>query len=190
LLTELLHRYGYVVILLGTLVEGETILLMGGFAAHQGYLELPWVMLAAFVGSLSGDQLAFFAGRHYGPRLLERFPRLRKGVEHGRSLLLRRGTLLLLGFRFVYGIRNVTPLAAGLSEVPVARFVTLNALGAALWSVSVGSAGYAFGRGFALLVERARHFEEIALAVMALAGLAFAALRCFGRRMKRHPSAV
>jgi membrane protein DedA with SNARE-associated domain len=51
--------YGYIALFLGTFVEGETILLMAGFAAHLGYLYLPWVILVAFLGSLSGDQVFF-----------------------------------------------------------------------------------------------------------------------------------
>jgi membrane protein DedA with SNARE-associated domain len=172
-LAELLDRYGYVAVLLGTFLEGETILVMAGFAAHQGYLHLPGVMLAAFLGSLAGDQLAFFAGRLYGKRIVARYPRLEGGVKRASGLLERRGTLLLLGFRFVYGIRNLMPFTAGLSHISVARFAFLNVLGALLWSVLVGAAGYTFGGGFELVLERAKHFEEGALILMlALGGLA------------------
>jgi len=62
-LDRLIDTYGYWAILVGTLLEGETILLLGGFAAYQGYLALPWVILAAFIGAFCGDQL-FFRGMH------------------------------------------------------------------------------------------------------------------------------
>ena len=58
----LIQTYGYVAILVGTFLEGETVLVLGGLAAHQGYLQLPGVMLAAFAGTLIGDQLFFFLG--------------------------------------------------------------------------------------------------------------------------------
>jgi len=60
-LESIVDTYGYVAVLLGTFLEGETILVLGGFAAHRGYLALPWVIVAAFFGSLCGDQL-FFSG--------------------------------------------------------------------------------------------------------------------------------
>jgi membrane protein DedA with SNARE-associated domain len=190
-LVELLERYGYGAVLIGTFFEGETVLVMGGFAAHQGYLQFPGVVLAAFCGSLAGDQFAFLLGRRYG-HLLERFPRLRPGVERATRLLERRGTWLLLGFRFVYGIRNLTPLAAGLSRIPASRFFALNAVGAALWSLAIGAAGYAFGRGFSLLLERARSFEETALAGVVVLGGAVAALHWFRRfrRARAHPASA
>ena len=52
MLESFLAKYGYIAILLGTAFEGETIMIMGGFSAHRGYLELlPWVVLAGFVGN-------------------------------------------------------------------------------------------------------------------------------------------
>ena len=58
--------YGYWALLVGTFFEGETILIIGGITAHLGYLELPIVILIAFIGSFSGDQLYFFIGRMKG----------------------------------------------------------------------------------------------------------------------------
>jgi membrane protein DedA with SNARE-associated domain len=170
-LSELIERYGYAVVLIGTCLEGETILVMAGFAAHQGHLALPWVIAAAFAGSLIGDQLAFFAGRRYGDRFRTRFSGLRSGIDRARNLLDRHGTPLLIGFRFVYGVRTVTPLAAGMSGVSPKRFLLLNVLGAALWAVVVGSAGYAFGHGLELMLDRVHHVEGHVLVAMAVLGV-------------------
>lgn len=185
-LTQFLENYGYWAVLVGTFLEGETILLMAGFAAHRGYLGLPGVVLAAFAGSLAGDQLAFFVGRTYGARVLDRFQRLRPGVERAKQLMERHGTPLLLGFRFVYGIRNVTPLAAGITRVAAPRFVLLNAIGAAAWSVLVASIGYLFGQGFELVLDRARAYEEYALFAILALGL-LAALVAFVRTRRARP---
>ena len=65
LIQTLIQNYGYWAVFVGTFIEGETILLLGGFAAHRGYLALPWVIVAAFFGSLCGDQLFFFLGRKH-----------------------------------------------------------------------------------------------------------------------------
>jgi membrane protein DedA with SNARE-associated domain len=187
MLTELLDHYGYLAVLVGTVLEGETILILGGFAAHQGYLQLPWVMLAAFAGSVTGDLGWFFLGRRYGQRALARFPRLRAGVERATASLQRRETLLLLSFRFVYGIRTVTPLAAGLSSIPAARFVLLNALGATVWSVGVAGAGYVLGHGFMSLLDRARVFEEHAFVAIVLGGASWFVVHALLKRKTPRP---
>ncbi len=188
MLSELIEKYGYVVVLIGTCLEGETILVMAGFAAHQGHLALPGVIAAAFTGSLIGDQLAFFAGRRYGDKVRARFSGMRTGIDRARTLLDRHGTPLLIGFRFVYGIRTVTPLAAGMSGIAPGRFFLLNVLGAALWAVTVGAAGYAFGHGLELLLDRVHHVEGHILVAMAVIGV-IAAIVHHVRRKKRRSAA-
>ena len=83
---ELIQRFGYLAILVGTFLEGETVLLLGGFAAHRGYLDLVGVMAAAFAGSLTGDWLYFEIGRRKGMAFLKtsRMARARRSrAAHG-----------------------------------------------------------------------------------------------------------
>lgn len=74
---HLIEQFGYPFLFLGTFLEGETILVIAGFLAHRMYLRLPWVIAVAFAGSLLGDQVAFFLGRHKGRGMLDRRPKWR-----------------------------------------------------------------------------------------------------------------
>jgi membrane protein DedA with SNARE-associated domain len=69
-LPQLLSNYGYLTVFVGSLLDGETILLLAGFAARQGYLTLHWIVLPAICGGTIGDQVYFFLGRRYGGTLL------------------------------------------------------------------------------------------------------------------------
>lgn len=168
-LTQLIHVYGYLAVLIGCFLEGETILLLGGVAAEQGYLSLPGVIAAAFVGSMSGDQLFFYIGRRYGPGLIERKPRLKKASVVLQDWLVKRQTLLILGFRFLYGLRSAAPFVFGASAVGRRRFALFNAGGAAIWANALGYGGYLAGRAFAGFVERFARYELEVLAVAAVA---------------------
>ncbi|MGH8745903.1 MAG: DedA family protein, partial [Burkholderiales bacterium] len=88
-LAQLVQNWGYPVVFAGTLLEGETVLLLAGFAAQSGFLELPWVIATAAAGGLLGEQIWFFVGRRNGERLLARFPRLRPKAERMSALLSR-----------------------------------------------------------------------------------------------------
>ena len=115
-LQAFISTYGYVALFIGTFLEGETILIIAGFAAHSGYLQLPMVMLVAFVGSLLGDQMAFLVGKKYGMKMVARFPGLRPRVARMHQVMARYHKLIMVGFRFVYGMRLLTPFVLGLDH--------------------------------------------------------------------------
>ena len=70
MLESLLTTYGYPAIILGTFLEGETLMILAGVAAHLGYLSLDWVIVCGFCGTFFGDQLYFFLGRRHGKSML------------------------------------------------------------------------------------------------------------------------
>ena len=170
-LAQIVRDYGYIAILIGTFLEGETIVLIAGFLAFTGHLELPLVILAAFVGSCSGDQLYFFIGRFQGRRLLQRFPAWQERTERVFYHVHRHQNLLILSFRFFYGLRNVTPFAVGMSEVKTARFVSLNIIGAAVWATTFGLLGYTFGHAFEQVLGAVKKYELTALGLLVVLGL-------------------
>lgn len=166
----LIQKYGYLAILIGAFLEGETVVVIGGFAAHQDYLNLPYVIAAAFIGTLFGDQLFFFIGRFKGRSFLDRHPRWRLRAEKAQKLLERHQTLVIIGFRFIYGIRTVTPFVLGMSNVKTWRFVPLNVLSAIVWATAIGSAGYFFGLAIETLLDDIRRYEKIAFLFIAVVG--------------------
>jgi membrane protein DedA with SNARE-associated domain len=169
-LAQLLQRFGYPAVFIATLLEGETVMLMAGFAAHQGYLQLPLVIVSAFAGGLLGDQCLFALGRWRGPHLLARFPRLQAPAARASRLLEQHQTSIIFGIRFMYGLRTAGPLAIGMSTVPVPRFVLLNTLGAAVWATLFSVIGYAFGHGAERVLGTLRGYEKLALLGLAVVG--------------------
>jgi membrane protein DedA with SNARE-associated domain len=169
-LAQLLQRFGYLAVFLASLLEGETVMLMAGFAAHQGYLQLPLVIVVAFAGGLLGDQCLFALGRWRGPRLLARFPQLQGPADKASRLLERHETSIVFGIRFMYGLRTAGPIAIGMSNVPVPRFVLLNTLGAAVWATLFSLIGYAFGHAAERVLGTVREYEKDALIALAVLG--------------------
>jgi len=142
---DLLQTYGYWAILLGTFLEGETIVILAGILVASGQMSFEGVSACAFLGSFLSDQLMFSLGKYKGNSILGRFPKLDRKREKVSKLLQKYDTFLILGFRFVYGIRNVTPIVLGLSNIRHLRFLILNLIGALVWAVSFTASGYYFG---------------------------------------------
>jgi membrane protein DedA with SNARE-associated domain len=156
-LQELLSRWGYGVIFGGMLLEnaglplpGETITLVGGYAAGSGQLNLLGVMGAAASGAILGDNIGYWIGRRAGWPLMERLgrllrispERLEKLQEGFRS---NAGKAVLLG-RFVAVLRVLAGPMAGAVGMPYRRFLLCNSLGAVLWSGSMVSLAWLGGR--------------------------------------------
>lgn len=183
---HLIDAYGYLAILVGTFLEGETVLVLAGVAAKLGYLELHWVIVCGFAGSLIGDQLAFFLGRWRGRALLQRYPAWRRRAARAHDILERYRVPVMLGFRFLYGLRTLTPFVLGTSRVPVAQFAFYNVIGAALWAAAISALGYSLGHAVDWLLGDIRRYEIELLVAVAMSGALFwavhAALRMRSRR--------
>ena len=58
----------------------------------------------------------------------------------------------------MYGVRNVSGIAVGLSKLPWKRFAALNALASFIWAMAFCGAGYLFGN---VIEHFGRHKEEV-----------------------------
>jgi membrane protein DedA with SNARE-associated domain len=170
-LAAAIQQYGYPVVFIGSLVEGETILALAGLAAHRGYLSLPCVIVIAAAGGFLGDQVYFALGRRYGVRMQARFPRLRRGIARADALLERYDARLVVGMRFLYGLRTAGPFAIGMSRMHWLRFATLNLLGAMLWAPLVAGAGYVLGDALERLLGDLKHIEHWLFAALLVLGI-------------------
>ena len=166
----MLQEYGYWLILGWTLVEGETIVIIAGVAAAAGHMKLWMIILVAWIGSYCGDQIYFTIGKKFGPRLLRKFPWAQGPVDRASGLLKKYDIWFILTFRFLYGVRNVTPPALALAGVPHKRFAILNFFAAGIWAVSFAGAGYLFGQAFKSVLDDAhKYFGFVILGMFALA---------------------
>jgi len=153
----LIREYGYLAILVVNMFEGETIVLLAGAAAHFGYLELPWVMASGLAGCVAGDQLWYFLGRRWGPRILSVRSSWQERAERVHRYLRRHQDLLIFTFRFYYGLRAVTPFAIGSAQVSALRFCVLNFASAVLWTIVFAFAGYFLGDAAERLIADKRY---------------------------------
>jgi len=163
--------YGYPALLGGALLEGETVVIIAGILAHSGYLQLSWVIGVAFLGAFCGDQFFFQVGKRKGKRFFEQRPRWKPRIEKVRRFLVRYQVIAVLSYRFIYGMRTITPVVIGSSDFSTRRFVLLNLCSTFLWAAAVASAGYFFGNIIEAVLRDFRRYElAVILAVAAVAG--------------------
>ncbi|WP_325985199.1 DedA family protein [Pseudomonas protegens] len=172
-LNALIAAYGYWVIFIGCLLEGETVLILGGMAAHQGTLQWLQVIGWATLGGILGDQLLFWTGRYGGARLLPKLKRHQAAIERVQGLIQRYPSTSVFAVRFLYGMRLVGPIVIGASGLAPWRFALLNVLGAAVWAILFVSAGYWAGEALQHFLGDLKPYRlPIFLGVIALVFLA------------------
>ena len=180
LLLEIVQSYGYIAILIGTFLEGETIVLIAGYLAHEELLSLPLIAICAFCGSCISDQLMFLIGRKKGKPFLESKPRMKWAAAKVTRIMEKHETLLILGFRFLYGLRNVTPVMLGISGVSYKKFIILNIIGAAIWAGAFAWGGYLFGMLLAEILHTFAEYARIVIAALLLIGVVAAVVHFRG----------
>ncbi len=183
-LADLISAYGYPAVALGTFIEGDTILVLSGIAAEQGYLKLPGVIIAAFLGVFAGDQLYFHLGRRKGHAFIQSRPKWQAKSERVFDLLHRYQWPVMFGFRFMYGIRIVTPIMIGASGISPWRFLICNFLGTALWATTIGSLGYAFGQAMKTIMKDIQKYQMGLMFAIALILLSVYLHGQYNRRKK------
>lgn len=184
----LIENYGLPAIFLGTAFEGETAAFLAGVIAHRGLLTYWAASMAASAGSFAGDQMWFFAGRYaaqwsFVRRLMET-PALAR-VTH---LLEKYPTGFIFAFRFLVGLRTISPIVIGTTRISTQKFLVINLLAALVWGQLFTALGYAFGHGIEQMLGRLPLRNHLLVALAAAAIIAGAALLL--HRMKpgiRHP---
>ena len=167
-LSDLIESYGYWAVFGWTFIEGESLLVLAGFAAQQGFLEFHYVIGAAVAGSFLGDQIWFFLGRFQGPKLLEQFPRFKPRAEYAHRMLERYETPLILSVRFLYGLRAALPFVIGMGRISTFKFQLLNLTGAVIWSATIAGAGYLFGEAVETFIGDLHRMGKYILAIVAV----------------------
>ena len=185
----LIAQFGLPAVALGASLEGETVVMTGGFIAHQGLLPLYGVMIAAAIGSFVADQFFFLLGRRFRAHRLVRKVTERPAFARVLTMLERYPTGFVLAFRFLYGLRTISPIAIGTSAVPTHRFVLLNAVAAMIWGVVIAGIGYSFGEGVEMAFGHLRRFGHVALAIAGLVAVATAVTLLVRGRLNRSMAA-
>ena len=135
------------------MVEGESVILTASFLAYQGYLSITKIMIIAFFGTLFADQALYQVGYHYGPSFLERFPKVKNRSERAFALLHKWDVWYILVFRFIYGIRIISPIVIGTARVSPLRFIPLNFIAALIWTIISCGIGYLLGDAIERVIQ-------------------------------------
>lgn len=130
---------------------GETTLNAAATAAAQGTLELGPVIVMGALGAIVGDSSLFWIARRFSARVA---PQLEKARENERirealALMDSSAPLLIVGGRYVPGMRFVVSATMGMSDMRYRRFLAWSVLAGVLWSTYTCVLAYNIGTALA-----------------------------------------
>jgi membrane protein DedA with SNARE-associated domain len=190
-LAPVLDQYGYLAVGglialedFGIPVPGETILIAAAAYAGAGRLNIVAVGLVAVLAAVAGDNVGYAVGFFGGRALVERFGKYvgltSQRLDKAEGFFRRYGGVVVMGARFIEGLRQANGIVAGTIRMPWPRFLLFNTLGAVLWVGAWASAGYLAGGHITSIyysVTRYSLYLLIALAVVVAALIIRAAVR-------------
>ena len=157
----------------GFFLPGDSLLVVSGLFAAAGKLNIAFVLIAFFFGSVIGDSTGYWTGRVMGKRLFNREKSLifkPSRVQKAHAFFEKYGAKTVILARFVPIVRTFAPLVIGTAEMPYAKFLTFSILGGALWICSMVLAGYFLGgvieSAFGIRLED--HIEKVVIVVVFL----------------------
>jgi membrane protein DedA with SNARE-associated domain len=167
----LLQKFGYLAVFVGTFLEGETILVMAGFFAERGYLDIALVAITAFFGAFTGHVAWFWLGRAKGVKILDRFPKMKTHFGKGIRMFERYGAPAIFITQWLYGLRITCAVIIGISQISTLKFLIYEAISCLVWSIVIAGLGYYFGRAVERVLGRAAHIEKYGLIALAAIGI-------------------
>jgi len=170
-----LKEYGYVILFVWSILEGESGLIMAGVLSHTGDMKYFLSVFVAGLGGFAGDQLYFYLGRFNKGFIQRKLHKQRRKFAIAHLLLKKYGWPIIFMQRYMYGLRTVIPISIGITKYSAKRFALINLLSAWVWAALTITPAYLFGDKILTLLDIAKTNWYFALP--------FAAAICLGIHM-------
>lgn len=165
-LIELLAKYGYIVLFLWCMMEGEMALIMGGILAHSGHMDLPLAIFIAGLGGFAGDQVYFYLGRYNKKYIAKKLSKQRRKFAIAHILLKKYGWPIIFIQRYMYGFRVIIPMSIGITRYSAKKYAFINLISAWCWAAITIIPAWYLGEEILIMLKHAKEHWYIAIPIV------------------------
>lgn len=145
ILLRLILDYGYYILFIWSVMEGELGLVMAGILSYTGDMNIFYAILVAGLGGFTGDQIFFYIGRFNRNYVQKKFVKHRRKFALATILLNRYGWYIIFIQRYMYGLRTIIPITIGTTKICWKKFAIINLISAFIWASITIVLAYWFG---------------------------------------------
>lgn len=167
-LTELLKEYGYIILFLWSILEGELGLIMAGLLSHSGDMNLYIAILVAGTGGFAGDQIYFYIGRFNKDYIRRKLKTQKRKFALAKLLLDKYGWPIVFAQRYMYGLRTIIPMSIGTTDFNAKKFALINSISALVWASLTIYPVYYFGEEILAFIEQLKEYWFVVLILGAI----------------------
>lgn len=168
-------------------IPSELVLPLAGFSASQGAFSfgaaLFWTTLGSVLGAVIVYAVGALIGRERTRVLVARIPLIKASdFDRSEAWFAKHGSKAVLLGRMIPLFRSFISLPAGIERMGMAKFLLLTTIGSLIWNTIFVTAGYKLGENWHLVDSYAEILQKIVIVTVAIAFVAFVALRLRSRR--------
>ena len=165
---ELLKEYGYIILFVWCIMEGEMALIMAGILAHTTHMHIALAIFVAGLGGFVGDQIYFYLGRYNKKYIAKRLHTQRRKFAVAHIMLKKYGWPIIFLQRYMYGFRVIIPLCIGLTGYDAKKYAFINLISAWCWAAITTIPAWILGKHRLVLLQKAKEHWYVAIPVVAI----------------------
>lgn len=158
-----LREYGYIILFIWSMLEGEIGLVMAGIMSHTGDMNFWIALIVAGLGGFAGDQAYFYIGRYNKGFIYKKLKTQHRKFALAHLLLKKYGWPIIFIQRYLYGMRTILPMSIGVTRYSAKMFAFINLISAFIWATITITLAYMFGEQLLVILHWTKEHFYIAI---------------------------
>ncbi len=157
-----LIEYGYLILFLYSFGGGMVALIGASILSFSEKMDLSTSIIVATTANFIGSTLLFYMGRYNKSVLHPYLKNHRRKIALSHVLMKKHGVWIIFFQKFIYGLKTLIPLVAGITKFDFKKFIILNFLSSIVWGLVVGIGAFFASEIVLLIFDKLKNYPFVA----------------------------
>lgn len=181
---HIIEQFGYFGVFFLILIENvfppipsEVILLFSGFFSSYTSLSVFYMILSSTLGSFLGAIILYYIGKIFNKERLKKIVNGRLGkilflkendIDKADEWFDNKGNKSVFFCRFVPIVRSLISIPAGMSEMPMGKFIIYTICGSMIWNTVLICLGYRLGSNWEYVLTILDKYQMVVIVILVI----------------------